>query len=240
MLLSLALLALSTVAAAQQPTIKLYMEDAGRKGPVYVSLIDVQSGSTTVSINCPYNTVEGPCWMNKKTITYAPSTMIYTHTYDGHKSDSIDYVWASTINCALNQKNERATCIFRVTSTETGTSETSTFSHTWENYTTDEFWATVTANAKELTAGDGTTTAATASTTSASTPMSAAASALSEAASTSASETSQARVTSASASEPNATATTTTSSSTGAGASVTQNAVLVGAMAAVGGAALLV
>lgn len=93
MIFSLLALAISSVVATEQTSIRLYMPDSGRKDGVYVSLIDVQSGLTTASVDCPANSELGPCWMDEKTITYAPSTLVYSRTFNGHLSYSIDYIW---------------------------------------------------------------------------------------------------------------------------------------------------
>lgn len=128
----------------------------------------------------------------------------------------------------MNQENGRATCICRITSTRTATEETKTFTDKWDDYTTDEFWATVTANAKALKAVDT-------KTASASSPTPATTSDVPE--STTAGG-SQATPVTASVSESGGTE-TTTSSSTGMGARTTQNAVFMGAVAAVGGVLLV-
>ncbi|PNP38696.1 hypothetical protein TGAMA5MH_09422 [Trichoderma gamsii] len=226
---SLALLALASGAlAAQTTTVALLLPYADIQ-TIDASIIGADSTATTYLVGCPKGEDGSDCgFAASQTITQGPSTWIYSATFSADPADETDLSGSEVQGgeCKLNTKADNADCTMYMTATFTG-AVTSTTSATTMTFLDVQTPVTITAGLEKLKAAPG-STATDASTT---------APASTDASSTGPSQTTLAKHTSTG---------TQTGSSTGkptstnaAGIVNSQNGLLAGVAAFVGGAMML-
>ncbi|KAM0484383.1 hypothetical protein ACHAPX_001806 [Trichoderma viride] len=230
---SLALLALATGAlAAQSSTVALLLPYADVQ-KIDASIIAADSTATTYLIGCPKGEDSSDCgFATSQTITQGPSTWIYTATFSADPADETDISGSEVQGgeCKLNTKADNADCTMYMTATFTG-AVTSTTSATTMTFLDIQTPVTITAGLDKLKAAPG-STATDASTT---------APASTDASSTGPSQTTLAKHTSTGTQTGTQTGSSTgkPTSTNAAGIVNSQNGLLAGVAAFVGGAMML-
>ncbi|UKZ85255.1 uncharacterized protein TrAFT101_001124 [Trichoderma asperellum] len=239
---SLALLALASGAMAAQSTVVSLLLPYGDVQKIDASIIGADSTATTYLFGCPKGEDSNDCgFPTSQTVTQGPSTWIYTETASADPADETGFSGSEVQGgqCKLNTKADVADCTMYMTATFTG-AVTSTTSATTMSFLDLQTPVTITAGLDKLnaapgaTATDASTTAPAstdASSTGSSTGSSAGSSTTGTAQTTLAKHTSTGTQTASSSAKP--------TSTNAAGFVSSQNGLLAGVAAIVGGAMML-
>ncbi|KAK3307515.1 uncharacterized protein B0T15DRAFT_510781 [Chaetomium strumarium] len=208
------------LAAAQTTTVSILLPMADAMPQQMAgSVISAGPTATQYFVNCPSDTPSYECGLGPGlTVVYGPSTLGYTMAYTAEENQ----VYSVEANCKLDPSKDVASCVGEMVSAKA----TSHVSDVLTGYKSMIVPVAITAGADKLAGGAGTTTTvdstATVTATGTDTTLSTA--------------TNTATVTNSQGTE---TTSATTSSSTGGVPRITQNAVVLGAAAFVGGAMLM-
>ncbi|KAK4235282.1 hypothetical protein C8A03DRAFT_17953 [Achaetomium macrosporum] len=205
------------LAAAQSTTVQILMPMADPQA-IAGSVISAGPTATEYFVACATGTDLEECGLGDGgvTVTYGPSTVAYTMAYTAEET------YSANVACKLDPSKDEAQCVGTMVEGKT----TTVTSDILTGYSTYILPVTITAGADKLAGGTGPTTA-----DSTAAPTATAATTLS----TSAVPTNSQGSSSSSASA-GAASSTSTSTSTGGVPRITQNAVVLGAAALVGGA----
>ncbi|KAL6898308.1 hypothetical protein GGI43DRAFT_385188 [Trichoderma evansii] len=234
---SLALLALASVAVAQSTVVNLLLPYADEQ-TIVASVIGVDSTATTYLFGCPKGEDSNSCgYPTSQTVTQGPSTWIYTATISADPADETDYSGNEVQGgeCKLNTKADNADCTMYMTATITG-ALTSTTTATTMTFLDVQNPVTVTAGLDKLKAAPG-STATDATATDASTTAPASTGTGTGSSSTGSAQTTLAKHSSTGTQTASSTAKPT--STNAAGIVNSQNGLLAGVAAFVGGVMML-
>ncbi|KAF4463385.1 hypothetical protein FALBO_9797 [Fusarium albosuccineum] len=228
---SLALLAVAAAAVgAQTTTVDIFLPIVDKQ-PLDASIVGGSAEATTFAIHCPKGTPSDECGLpGTQTVIAGPSTVHYTYSVEGD-GDEYGYM-TQDLQCSLDSKRDMATCSITMAQEISGSEESQVTTTSAKGYLEFVVPVTVTAgfaNLKSASAGDDDASAGASATDSESTGAS-------KPKATGAAATDAVESTSAAGSDA---AATPVSTDNAAGPMVTQNAVLAGVAAVVGGAAML-
>ncbi|KAK3294023.1 uncharacterized protein B0H64DRAFT_374862 [Chaetomium fimeti] len=204
------------LAAAQSTVVNILFPFADQQDNG-ASVISAAPTATKYFVTCPPGTSDEDCGLaDGVEVLYGPSTMAYVMSYSG--------IFTASADCQLNPSKDEATCSGKLISDE----GTSIIAEVMSGYSTYIMPVTVTAGLEKLSAGAGATNTAAPSSSPAT-----------DAPSASTMTTAAAPTNSEGSGDDGAAADPTSTLSTGGMPRVTQNVVIMGAAALVGGAILL-